>query len=84
MAESRRQLDDEVEKLAVLREEVRVADQQVLDLRGRLETEDGAVRVARAAPSRSGAARRRRSTSPGSRPSAISTIWRRPVETRSR
>ncbi len=48
VADSERQLDDEVRKLSDLREHVRTADEQVLDLRGRLETEDGAVRVARA------------------------------------
>ena len=49
VGDSERQLDDEVRKLADLRDDVRAADEQVLDLRGRLETEDGAVRVARAA-----------------------------------
>ena len=49
VADSRRQLDGEVEKLTALREDVRAADEQVLDLRQRLETEDGAARLARAA-----------------------------------
>ena len=49
VADSKGQLDDEIEKLAALREDVRAADERVLDLRGRLETEDGAVRVARTA-----------------------------------
>ncbi len=49
VAESERQLDGEVVKLADLREDVRAADEQVLDLRGRLETEDAAARDARAA-----------------------------------
>ncbi len=48
VAESERQLDGEVVKLADLREDVRAADEHVLDLRGRLETEDGAARDARA------------------------------------
>ncbi len=49
VADSERRLDDEVASLTGLREGVRVADERVLDLRGRLETEDGAARVARAA-----------------------------------
>ena len=49
VAESERRLDGEVVKLSDLREHVRAADEQVLDLRGRLETEDGAARDARAA-----------------------------------
>ena len=49
VADSRRQLDGEVEKLTALREDVRAADEQVLDLRQRLDTEDGAARLARAA-----------------------------------
>ena len=49
VAESEGQLDGEVVKLSDLREHVREADEQVLDLRGRLETEDGAAREARAA-----------------------------------
>ncbi len=48
VAESERQLDGEVVKLADLREDVRAADEQVLDLRGRLETEDATARDARA------------------------------------
>ncbi len=48
VAESEGQLDGEVVTLADLREDVRAADERVLDLRGRLETEDGAARVARA------------------------------------
>lgn len=49
VADSERQLDGEVTKLADLRNDVRAADEQVLDLRGRLEAEDAAVRAARAA-----------------------------------
>ncbi len=49
VAESEGQLDGEVVKLSALREDVRAADEQVLDLRGRLETEDAAAREARAA-----------------------------------
>ena len=49
VAGSERQLDGEVVKLSDLREDVRAADERVLDLRGRLETEDGAAREARAA-----------------------------------
>ena len=49
VADSKRQLDVEVTGLATLREDVRAADENVLGLRGRLETEDGAARVARAA-----------------------------------
>ena len=49
VAGSEQQLDGEVVKLADLREDVRAADERVLDLRGRLETEDGAARDARAA-----------------------------------
>ncbi len=49
VAESERQLDGEVVKLTDLREDVRAADERVLDLRGRLETEDAAAREARAA-----------------------------------
>ena len=48
-ADSRQRLDDEITELATLREGVRVADEQVLDLRGRLEAEDAGARVARAA-----------------------------------
>ena len=49
VADSEGRLDGEVRKLTDLREEVRAADVQVLDLRGRLETEEDAMRVARAA-----------------------------------
>ena len=49
VAESEGQLDGEVVKLSDLRDDVRAADEQVLDLRGRLEIEDGAVRDARLA-----------------------------------
>ena len=49
VADSRRQLDGEVLKLTALREDVRAADEQVLGLRQRLDTEDGAARLARAA-----------------------------------
>ena len=49
VAESERLLDGEVVKLSDLREDVRAADERVLDLRGRLETEDAAAREARAA-----------------------------------
>ena len=49
VADSRRQLDGEVVKLRALREDVRAADEQVLGLRQRLETDDGAARLARAA-----------------------------------
>ena len=49
VADSKRQLDDEVANLTTLREDVRAVDEQVLGLRGRLETEDGAARLARAA-----------------------------------
>ena len=49
VADSKRELDGEVVKLRVLREDVRAADEQVLGLRQRLETDDGAARQARAA-----------------------------------
>ena len=45
---STQQLDDDVAGLATLRQGVREADEQVLRLRAQLETQDGAVRVARA------------------------------------
>ena len=48
VADSRRQLDDEIAKLGTLRKDVGAVDEQVLGLRGRLEAEDGSLRVARA------------------------------------
>ena len=45
---SHKQLDDDVAGLATLRQAVREADEQVLQLRAQLETQDGAVRVTRA------------------------------------
>ena len=48
VADSRRQLDDEITRLGTLRKDVGAADEQVLGLRGRLEAEDGSLRVARA------------------------------------
>ena len=48
VAASNQQLDDDVAGLATLRQGVREADEQVLRLRAQLETQDGAVRVARA------------------------------------
>ena len=45
---SHQQLDDDVAGLTTLRQSIREADEQVLRLRALLETQDGAVRVARA------------------------------------
>ena len=48
VAASHQQLDDDIGGLAALRQGVREADEQVLRLRAQLETQVGAVRVARA------------------------------------
>ncbi|MEE2635929.1 MAG: hypothetical protein VYE68_01690, partial [Acidobacteriota bacterium] len=48
VANSKEQLDHDVTALAVLRDDVRTADEQVLSLREQLEAEDMAVRAARA------------------------------------
>ena len=48
VAASKRQLDEDVAALVTLRQDVRESDEQVLRLRGQLETQDGEVRVTRA------------------------------------
>jgi chromosome segregation protein len=47
VASSKQQLDEDVTGLSTLRQDVREADEQVLRLRGQLETQDGEVRVTR-------------------------------------